>query len=113
MDEEEKEIFKVKYSDSKSFVKKLKEFVDSKVKVEIQSHLQVVSKARTFLDEKYDFSGKTRQQIMRDAIKTQRPEQFKDSELDIAFKLLQKNTSNSTVNIEREDEISKLKNQEY
>lgn len=91
MEEEEKEVLKVKYSDSKKFLKTFRGYVDSKVKSGVKHYAEVVNKARNYLDDSYDFSKKTATQIMRDAVKTHHNEEFKDSELNIAFKMLKKN----------------------
>jgi hypothetical protein len=69
------------------------EFKDAISKV-IAEHSAAIDKATQFLDSNYVFSGKTTQQIMRDALKTEHGEQkFSDSELPIAFKLLKKSAS--------------------
>ena len=52
-------------------------------------HTEVIDKARNFLDASYKFPGKSSNQIMRDALATQYGrQQFTDSELPIAFKML-------------------------
>lgn len=92
MSEEEKE----KFSDKKFDFKDSKEFKDAvaqAVKETTGKTIAVVEKARNFLKEDYVFEGKDTARIMRDALKTQTTDKFADSELEVAFKLLKKNTS--------------------
>ena len=81
---------KEKFADSKVFkdavASQSKKFADSEVK----RYAQVVTKARNFLDAYYDFSGKTANEVMADALGTQSTDKFEDSELPVAFKLLRK-----------------------
>lgn len=63
-----------------------REFADAEVK----RYAEVVNKARSFLDAEYDYTGKTANQVMRDALATQSTDQFEDAELSVAFKLLRK-----------------------
>lgn len=82
---------KEKFEDSQKFKdateKKAKEIAD----VEVRWYAQVMGKAKNFLDTDYDFGSKTANQIMRDALATQYgDQQFEDSELPTAFKLLKK-----------------------
>ena len=81
---------KEKFADSKAFkdavAAQSKKFADAEVK----RYAQVVTKARNFLDADYDFSDKTANQVMRDALSTQSTDKFEDSELPVAFKLLRK-----------------------
>jgi hypothetical protein len=63
-----------------------REFADAEVK----RYAEVVNKARNFLDAEYDFTGKTANQVMRDALATQSTDKFEDAELSVAFKLLRK-----------------------
>lgn len=60
---------------------------------EVKRYAEVVNKARNFLDADYDFTGKTANQVMRDALATQSTDQFEDSELSVAFKLLRKSNT--------------------
>lgn len=55
-----------------------------------KEHTRVIMKARDFLDKNYDFAVKTTAQIMRDAIASETSEQFADSELALAFKMLKR-----------------------
>jgi len=80
-DEEEKP----KFSDA-DMKKAMSKFADAEVK----KYSQVVTKARNFLDEDYDFAGKTANQVMRDSLATQSTDSFADEELSIAFKMLRK-----------------------
>lgn len=61
-------------------------------------HGKVVDKARHFLAEDYNFSDKSTEQVMRDALAVESDEDFEDSaELRMAFKLLRR-TESSTKN---------------
>jgi len=90
MNEEKKdEEEKPKFSDADfkdALIKQSKEFADKAVKV----YSEVVDKARNFLDEDYDFKGKTSDDIMKDALSTESTSKFSDAELPLAFKLLKK-----------------------
>ena len=83
-DKEEKD--KEEFTDSVAF----KDAVANAVKGEVKRYAEVVTKARNFLDADYDFSDKTANQVMRDALSTQSTDKFEDSELTVAFKLLRK-----------------------
>lgn len=86
---------KAKFADAvKTAVSKEKQkFADEAVKL----YASVVNKARTFLDAEYDFTDKTANQIMKDALATQHGEtEFTDSELSTAFKLLKKQGADYT-----------------
>jgi len=86
--DEEKD--KVKVTDSKAF----KDAVQKATDKAIARHSEVIEKARGFLDDTYSFSGKTTAAIIRDALATEHGAQkFEDSELDLAFKMLRKTTS--------------------
>ena len=66
------------------------EFKDA-VSSAIRRHTEVIEKAKTFVDESYQFAGKTTDQIMRDALAVEHGKQeFSDAELSVAFKLLKK-----------------------
>ena len=84
---------KENFADSKAFKDAVeaqsKKFADSEVK----RYAQVVTKARNFLDADYDFSDKTANQVMADALGTQNTDKFEDSELPVAFKLLRKSNT--------------------
>jgi len=77
---------KEQFADSKAF----KDAVASAVKGEVKRYAEVVTKARNFLDADYDFSDKSANRVMRDALSTQSTDKFEDSELPVAFKLLRK-----------------------
>lgn len=69
------------------------EFKDAITKA-VARHTDVVVKARDFVDEKYDFKGKSTNQIMRDALAVEHGTQkFEDAELAVAFKLLKPSKS--------------------
>lgn len=79
----DEEAVKEKFADSKSF----KDAVASA----ITHHTAVVEKARDFLDDGYNFIGKTTQRVMRDALASEHGSQsFSDSELSVAFKMMKK-----------------------
>jgi len=60
----------------------------------LKRHTEVIEKAKTFVDESYCFTGKTTDQIMRDALAVEHGKQdFSDAELSVAFKLLKKTGS--------------------
>jgi len=80
---------KPKFSD-KSVVK----IVDAAVFKAVKRHASVIEKARDFLPEEYKFSDKTTVQIMRDTVATQTTEQFTDTKLELAFKLLKPTPAN-------------------
>ena len=77
---------KEQFADSKAF----KDAVASAVKGEVKRYAEVVTKARNFLDADYDFSDKSANRVMADALSTQSTDKFEDSELPVAFKLLRK-----------------------
>lgn len=86
--DEEKD--KVKVTDSKAF----KDAVQKATDKAIARHSEVIEKARGFLDDTYSFSGKTTAAIIRDALATEHGAQkFEDGELDLAFKMLRKSSS--------------------
>jgi len=85
-EEAEEDKPKEKFADSKAF----KDAVASAVKGEVKRYAEVVTKARNFLDADYDFSDKSANRVMRDALSTQSTDKFEDSELPVAFKLLRK-----------------------
>ena len=83
-----------KFSDSDfkaALVKQSQAFADKEVK----RFSQVINKARQFVDGAYDFTGKTSNEVMREALATQSTEKFEDNELAIAFKLLRKSADYS------------------
>ncbi len=64
----------------------------------MQDHAKAIQKAQHFLDDNYDFTDKSTEQIMRDAVATQSTEQYSDQELPLAFKMLQLPERESVVN---------------
>lgn len=66
--------------------KQAKEFTDKA----IREHAAVIEKARQFLPDDYKFADKATVEIMRDAVATDTTEQFADSELPLAFKMLKR-----------------------
>jgi hypothetical protein len=88
-DEDMKDEDKPKFSDS-DFRKKLKSEKNKFADAEVKRYSEVVTKARNFLDDTYDFDGKTANDLMSDSLATQSTDKFADSELAIAFKLLRK-----------------------
>jgi len=78
--------------------KKEPPFTDSKafkdaVGFAIKRHTEVIEKARPFLPENYAFADKSTETIMRDALATETTENFADSELPLAFKMLKRTES--------------------
>ena len=70
------------------------EAIQSKINAAVQLHSEVIVKAQDFVDEDYDFKGKSTIQIMKDAVATQHDVKFTDAELSVAFKTLQPKGSN-------------------
>jgi hypothetical protein len=69
------------------------EFKDA-LKAAVAQHTAVIEKARDFVDDAYQFTGKSTAQIMRDTLATEHGNQeFADAELSVAFKLLKKSTA--------------------
>ena len=69
------------------------EFKDA-VNAAVAGHTAAVVKAQDFVDEAYNFTGKTTSQVMRDALATvYGKEEFSDAELSTAFKMLKKPAS--------------------
>lgn len=97
-----------------------KQFSDAAVKVMVQkatdeaikAHAEVMDKARSFVDESYEFKGKSTAQIMRDAIATQSSETFTDAELPLAFKLLKKTADYRNFGDAGADKFDQLKDKE-
>jgi hypothetical protein len=88
-DEEKKE----KMQDSAAFKDAVKATAKKLADESVKTYASVVNKARTFLDEQYDFAGKDANTIMKDALATEHGEtEFSDSELSTAFKLLKKSS---------------------
>jgi hypothetical protein len=77
-----------KYTDAQ-VEKMVKDKVAQAKQQAIKDHAYVIEKARKILDSSYDFTDKSTEQIMRDAIATQSIESYEDSELPLAFKMLQ------------------------
>ena len=70
-------------------------FVDQKfVDAAVAAHTAAITKAQHFLDEEYQFEGKSTPQIMRDALATESSDKFADAELPLAFKMLKKPAAN-------------------
>lgn len=78
------------------------EFKDA-LKAMVSKHSMVIDKARNFLPDEYSFADKDTVQVMKDALATQHDTAFEDAELDVAFKLLQKNTSYKTFGDHKKD----------
>lgn len=62
------------------------EFKDA-LHVYAEERVEVIEKAKPFLDAKYEFKGKNNLEIMADALKAEGHE-FKDEEIKVAFKML-------------------------
>lgn len=75
------------FKDSQCFKDALHQYGDER--------LAVCEKASKFLDESYKFEGKTNLEIMADTLKAVKPsEKFTDNEIPVAFKMVEKQTSN-------------------
>lgn len=87
-DEEEQKDEEPNEEDKEEEAKKISDSVNKAVKY----HLQVVNKARLFLDDSYDFTKDTNT-IIRAVLANEYPDQsFADSELGLALKMLKKPT---------------------
>jgi len=85
--------FKLAVQSAKS--EALSDFKDSDefktiVKAEANARAEVIEKAKNFLDSKYNFSDADTVKIMRDAVATMHGDEFKDNEIQTAFKMLKK-----------------------
>lgn len=88
---EDPEKEKMAVTDSKAFKDALQKATDAAIK----RHSSVVDKAKGFVGEQYSFADKSTNQVIRDALASQYGKQkFADSELDLAFKMLRKQTNN-------------------
>ena len=74
--------------------KKFNDAIAAATDTAIKAHGVAIAKARDFLADDYNFADKNTVQIMRDAIATDTKEQFADSELPLAFKMLRKPDAN-------------------
>lgn len=64
------------------------------VAAEVKRYSDVIAKAKEFLDESYNYAGKSTDTIMADAVATIYKDKFKKEELAVAFKMLRKPASN-------------------
>ena len=107
-DKEDDEDKKKDFSDA-AFLDKMQKFADAQVK----TYATVVNKAKSFLDDAYNYADKTAAQIMVACLKTQGTEKFSDEELPLAFKLLKKSSSYQNFGKGREEsKYEKIKKQE-
>lgn len=104
LQDEEPEEEKKGFADSKAF--------QDAVMSAVNNFAEVVDKAKLFVDEGYDFKGKTAKQIMADAVKTQQTTDFSDSELPVAFKMLKKSGDYANFGDQSVSEFQSLKNKE-
>lgn len=76
-----------------------KDAVAAAADAEVKAHMAVVEKARTFVDERYTFADKSKEQIMRDALAAEGHDAkaFADNELSVAFKLLKPSKASSAL----------------
>lgn len=106
-DTENKEVEELKiiedFKDSQSFKDMIEKVTMEKV--------SIVLKAKNFLDENYDFNQSSLK-IMRDALKTQHKNEFKDEEIKVAFKLLEKARDYSNFGAPAVDTWNILKNKD-
>jgi hypothetical protein len=96
MEKEKKEMedAKCKDADDKKFADALNVRSKAFADVEVKRYSSVINKARQFLDDDYEFSGKSANNVMRDSLSTQSTDKFEDAELSVAFKLLRKTSPN-------------------
>ncbi len=73
--------------------------------------VDVILKAKGFLDTDYDFKQDT-VKVMKDALATQSKEAFEDKEVDVAFKMLKKTKDYSQFSDTKSDIYEQLKNKE-
>lgn len=108
-DEEKKQEAK----DAKINICDTKEFKDA-VASAIKAHGAVISKAVNFVDEGYDFSSKTTDEIMSDAVSTQYDiKDMAPEEIKVAFKLLKKESNYKNFGDQNTDDVwSKLSKKE-
>lgn len=80
---------KVKITDSKEFADAVAAETKKQTAAAIAKHVAVMDKARQFLPEDFKYEGKTTAQVMKEAVATEHGKQeFSDSELEVAFKML-------------------------
>jgi hypothetical protein len=80
-----------RFEDTKSFA----DAVAAAAAEQAKQYIKTVDMARQHLPAEYKFADKSAAQIMRDAIATQNSNQFTDSELPVAFKMLAKPVAKS------------------
>lgn len=87
------------------------EFKDAVMKTS-DERVNVILKAKQFLDEGYNFKDICTTKIMRDALASQTKESFKDNEVGVAFKMLKKNKDYSQFADSKDNEWDKIKDKE-
>jgi hypothetical protein len=89
-DEQKKKDEEKQFSDRK-FMNAAMTMAKKLAQKEIKEFSEVVAQARNYLDDSYNYAGKTSKDIMRDAIKQTlgKPVNFADRDLSIAFKMLE------------------------
>lgn len=87
------------------------EFKDAVMKAS-DERVNVILKAKQFLDEGYNFKDTCTTKIMRDALASQTKESFKDNEVSVAFKMLKKNKDYSQFADSKDSEWDKIKDKE-
>lgn len=87
------------------------EFKDAVMKTS-DERVNVILKAKQFLDEGYNFKDTCTTKIMRDALASQTKESFKDNEVGVAFKMLKKNKDYSQFADSKDNEWDKIKDKE-
>jgi len=97
------------FSDSKAF--------RDAIQAEMAEFSRVTDKARHFVDESYSFAGKTKEQVMRDALATEHDTTFSDEQLPVAFEMLKKtegyqNFADAGAGSEEADPFAKIKDKE-
>ena len=100
-----------KEDETKSDFKDSQEFRDAVMSLS-DERVNVILKAKKFLDEKYDFKNTCTTQIMKDALASQSKEAFKDEEVGVAFKMLKKNKDYSQFADSKSNEWDSIKDKE-
>ena len=93
-----------------------KKFSDAALKsyaqAEIKKYAQVIQKAKNFLESNYNFADKSANEIMKDTLSQYSNEKFEESELSIAFKLLQKQNDYQNFGDKQIDILEEIGNKE-
>lgn len=93
-----------KYSDA-DFKDAVSKLAASQAQDEIKEWTYAAGKAKSFLPENYAFADKSAKEIMRDTLKQEKGEEFKDSELSVAFRMLEKNNKYENFGDSKKDDF--------